>query len=66
MEVERQVDAVIDEFDQWFRTLGNDPLVGSERAAIKTFCWALLNGKLQTRLPEASERAAAPSGTTAI
>lgn len=36
-DIERLVDEEIAEFDQFFRELGNDPIVRSERAIIKTY-----------------------------
>lgn len=41
---EREVDAEIDRFDAYFKTLQDDGmgLTGPERAAIKTFCAYLL------------------------
>ncbi len=35
--VEVAVDKSIADFDKWFQSLGNDPLVSSERAILKTF-----------------------------
>ena len=36
---EETVDKLIGEFDSWFQARGNDPIVHSERAIIKTFCY---------------------------
>ena len=36
-QVEAAVDRDIDAFDAYFRSLGNDPLVRSEKAIIKTY-----------------------------
>lgn len=36
---EEIVDEEIEKFNTWFRSLGNDPLVRSEIAAVKTFIW---------------------------
>ena len=52
MTTEDRVDALIHEFDMWFQKEGkNDPLVGSERAAIKTFTWFLINVKNRSAIP---------------
>jgi hypothetical protein len=40
--VEQAVDTSITEFDKWFQSLGNDPLVGSERAILKTWLFFAL------------------------
>ena len=37
--IEEIVDEEIEKFNLWFRGLGNDPLVRSEIAAVKTFLW---------------------------
>jgi hypothetical protein len=36
---EEKVNTLINEFDEWFQTKGNDPIVRSERAILKTFFW---------------------------
>jgi len=39
---EQIVDADIKAFDTWFQGLGNDPLIGPEKATIKTYlAWKL-------------------------
>lgn len=39
---EKVVDADIESFNKWFQGLGNDPLIKSERAIIKTWlAWKL-------------------------
>jgi len=39
---EQEVDVDIQEFNEWFQGLGNDPLVRSEVAIIKTYlAWKL-------------------------
>jgi hypothetical protein len=55
---EEQADAAIADFDTWFRARGNDPLVGSERAILKTFLWYLEHGKT----PAEAAPEAAPKG----
>ncbi len=52
---EERVDAVLHEFDLWFQGLGNDPLIGPERAIVKTFCYFLVNRKNTTALPVVEE-----------
>lgn len=43
-DVERLVDASIDEFNEYFQTdLKNEPLVRAERAIIKTYLYFLLH-----------------------
>lgn len=37
--IEDSVDEEIEKFNVWFRGLGNDSLVRSEIAAVKTFLW---------------------------
>lgn len=44
-QIEQVVDADIAKFDAYFQTLGNDPLVRSEKAIIKTFLHYHLLGK---------------------
>lgn len=40
--VEAEADALIEKFDKWFQSLNNSPLVGMEKAPIKTFlAWAI-------------------------
>ena len=40
---EQQVDALLGQFDLYFQTeLKNEPVIPSERAILKTFCWYLL------------------------
>ncbi len=56
MEVEKKVDALISEFDRWFQGKGNDPLVRSEIAAIKTFCWFLINVGERSTLPVVEDK----------
>lgn len=39
-EVEREVDADIDEFERWFASkVENGPLLHAERAILKTYLW---------------------------
>lgn len=41
-ELERVVDADVEEFSQFFQSLGNEPLVRGEKAIIKTYlAWKL-------------------------
>lgn len=41
-ELASAMDVEIKAFEEWFRTKGNDPLVGAERAILKTFlAWKL-------------------------
>lgn len=43
---ETSVDALIADFDLYFQhELTNEPLIQSERAIVKTFCWYLLRVK---------------------
>lgn len=48
---EEVVDKLIGEFDAWFQAKGNDPIVKSERAIIKTFSWFLMHEKARTKIP---------------
>jgi len=48
---EETVDKLIGEFDSWFQAKGNDPIVHSERAIIKTFCYFLIHEKNRTKIP---------------
>jgi hypothetical protein len=48
---EETVDKVIGEFDAWFQAKGNDPIVRSERAIVKTFCWYLMHERTRTKIP---------------
>ena len=42
MTVEQIVDADIRAYNEWFQSLGNDPVIHFERAAIKTYlAWKL-------------------------
>ena len=34
-----EVDADIEKFEEYFKTLGNDPLAPSEKAIISTYLW---------------------------
>lgn len=43
-ELEADVDADIAAFDEYFRSLGNDPLVKFEKAIIKTYLHRKLKG----------------------
>jgi hypothetical protein len=43
-EVEHAVEEDIRRFDAWFRGLGNDPIVRSEVAILKTYLWWKLRG----------------------
>jgi hypothetical protein len=38
---EEQVDALIEEFNVWFQSLPNEPLVRAEKAAVKSFAFYL-------------------------
>jgi hypothetical protein len=42
---EKEVDEEIAKFDQWFQSTGNDPLIRSEAAIIKTFLYFKLYGE---------------------
>lgn len=42
---EDHVDTLLKEFDAWFQQRGNQPMVRSERAILKTFCWFLINDR---------------------
>ncbi len=44
-EQEKTVDEEIAAFDAWFQSKGNDPLVKSERAILKTYFWYKLRGE---------------------
>lgn len=47
-ELEEEVDAVLDEFEQWFiKQIENSKLIGPERAIIKTFLYHVLVTKKQ-------------------
>lgn len=48
---EERVNTLIGEFDSWFRAKGNDPIVRSEFAIIKTFCYFLAHEKNRTKIP---------------
>jgi hypothetical protein len=48
---EQRVDVLLDEFDKWFQQRGNDPVVRSERAIMKTFCWFLMNVRERSTIP---------------
>jgi hypothetical protein len=48
---EETIDKLIGEFDSWFQQRGNDPIVRSETAIIKTFCWYLMHEKNRTAIP---------------
>jgi hypothetical protein len=37
--LEQVVDQEIEIFEAWFRELGNEPIVRSERAILKTYLW---------------------------
>ncbi len=41
-EIEKEVDEAVARFDQWFRDRGNDPIIRSEKAIIKTFMYFML------------------------
>ncbi len=50
--LEGQVDKLIGEFDAWFqKETGNEPVVRSERAILKTFCWYITHACNTTSLP---------------
>jgi hypothetical protein len=55
---EETVDKLIGEFDAWFqaRPGGNDPIVRSERAIIKTFCYFLIHEKERTKVPHIEQQ----------
>lgn len=38
-ELKAEVDADIEAFEEYFKTLGNDPLAPSEKAIISTYLW---------------------------
>ena len=40
-DLENKVDSLITDFDAWFQQRGNEGIVRSERAILKTFCWYL-------------------------
>jgi hypothetical protein len=44
-EQEKTVDEEIAAFDAWFQSRGNQPLVKSERAILKTYFWYKLRGE---------------------
>lgn len=59
--VERKVDELVAAFDKWFQSYGpqgNEPLVNSERAIIKTFCYYLIqtNPDVRPKLPVLEEK----------
>jgi len=43
--LEETVEASIAEFERWFMLQGNQPLVRSERAILKTFLWMKTKGQ---------------------
>jgi hypothetical protein len=43
-ELKKLVDEDIDKFEEWFRSLPNDPLTKSERAIISTYLWWKVKG----------------------
>lgn len=50
--LEAQVDKLIADFDDWFqKETGNEPMVRSERAIIKTMLWWLVHKCGVTTLP---------------
>jgi hypothetical protein len=42
--LEADVDADIAAFDEWFQRLGNEPLLKSEKAMVKTWIWWKVRG----------------------
>jgi hypothetical protein len=60
--VENQVDQLLREFDAWFQKKPNDPLIGSEKAILKTFCWFLIHEKERSPIPVVEEKEI-PDGT---
>lgn len=43
--LEKDVEEDIKDFDEWFQTLGNDPLVRGEVAILKTYLWRKIKGE---------------------
>lgn len=43
-ELEAAVEEDIRRFDEWFQSIGNDPIVRSEVAILKTYLWWKLRG----------------------
>lgn len=44
-ELEKLVEEDLRMFEAWFRAKGNDPLVRSERAILKTYLWFKVKGE---------------------
>ena len=53
--LEREVDGDLEAFDEWFRSLGNDPMMRSERAILKTFLFFKLKAKGPKDVAKSSE-----------
>ena len=65
MKAEEQADTLIEEFNAWFQSLPNDPLLPPERAILKTFIYFLGSQKNKTAVPiiEKEEDHAAPTNS---
>lgn len=53
---EKIVDADIKAFDEWFRGLGNDPLIHMEKAVLKTYLWYKLRASTESKLSPPSSQ----------
>ena len=62
MATEAQVDDLIRKFDTWFQGRPNDPLINSERAIVKTFCWWLEREHGVNLVPQEKEQSNAQEG----
>lgn len=54
--IEQRVNTLLKEFDEWFQSKGNEPLVGAEVAIVKTFSWFLINIQERSKMPVLEEK----------
>ena len=53
---EQRVNTLLKEFDKWFQSRGNEPLVGAEVAIVKTFAWFLIHIQERSKMPVLEEK----------
>ena len=53
---EQRVNTLLKEFDEWFQSRGNEPLVGAEFAIVKTFAWFLIHIQERSKMPVLEEK----------
>jgi len=53
---EQRVNTLLKEFDEWFQSRGNEPLIKTELAIVKTFCWFLINVRERSKMPALEEK----------